>query len=74
VTQYAAITGRQLISSLEKLGFEVIRIRGSHHFLRHGDGRTTVIPVHAQENIGPGLLGKVLRAVGITREQLQELL
>jgi predicted RNA binding protein YcfA (HicA-like mRNA interferase family) len=74
VTRYAAVTGRQLISILETVGFEVIRIRGSHRFLRHSDGRTTVIPVHAQETIGPGLLGKVLRDVGITRNELQKLL
>ena len=43
-----------------KLGFEVIRIRGCHHFLQPPDGRRTVVPVHAGEIIGPGLLSKIL--------------
>ena len=41
-----AFSGKELIKILNKLGFEVIRIKGSHHFLKHIDGRTTVIPVH----------------------------
>lgn len=34
-----AITGQRLIKALKKLGFEVIRSKGSHHSLRHADGR-----------------------------------
>ncbi|WP_254940614.1 type II toxin-antitoxin system HicA family toxin [Cyanobium sp. Morenito 9A2] len=60
--------------ALRKLGFDVQRIKGSHHFLRHADGRTTVIPVHSGETIGPGLLAKILRDVEITRDELEELL
>ena len=43
------LTGKQLIKVLKKTGFEVIRIKGSHHFLRHSDGRSTVVPVHSGE-------------------------
>lgn len=68
------ITGKQLLTALSTLGFEVVRTRGSHHFLRHGDGRTTVVPVHDRETIGPGLLGKILRDCEATREQLREVL
>ncbi|MBU2251858.1 MAG: type II toxin-antitoxin system HicA family toxin, partial [Proteobacteria bacterium] len=38
-----SVTGSQLIKALRKLGFEVIRTEGSHHFLRHPDGRSTAI-------------------------------
>jgi predicted RNA binding protein YcfA (HicA-like mRNA interferase family) len=55
------VTGTELIAILRGFGFEVVRIRGSHHFLRHDDGRVTVIPVHSGEIIGPGLLLKILR-------------
>jgi predicted RNA binding protein YcfA (HicA-like mRNA interferase family) len=64
------IRGRQLISALQKLGFEVQRIKGSHHLLQHPDGRRTVVPVHAGETIGPGLLAKILKDVELTREEL----
>jgi len=68
------VTGKQLLAALGTFGFEVVRIRGSHHFLRHQDGRTTVVPVHAKETIGPGLLAKVMRDCDVTREQLREAL
>jgi len=56
------------------LGFESLRVKGSHHFLRHPDGRTTVMPIHAGETIGPGLLNSILRQVKITRDDLLRLL
>ena len=49
------ITGAELIDALGRAGFVTARIRGSHHFLRHEDGRRTVVPLHSGEIIGPGL-------------------
>jgi predicted RNA binding protein YcfA (HicA-like mRNA interferase family) len=68
------VSGSELIAALAKAGFRVIRVRGSHHFLRHGDGRATVVPVHSGETIGPGLLHKVLRDSQLSMEELLELL
>jgi predicted RNA binding protein YcfA (HicA-like mRNA interferase family) len=63
-----ALTGKQVVAALEKAGFSVVRTRSSHHFLRHPDGRTTLVPVHAGETIGPGLMSKILRDCELTRE------
>jgi len=68
------VTGKDVIAVLVQVGFEVVRVKGSHHFLRHRDGRVTVVPVHAAETIGPGLLVKILRDCELTREQFQALL
>jgi predicted RNA binding protein YcfA (HicA-like mRNA interferase family) len=68
------VTGSELIAALAKAGFDVLRVKGSHHFLRHEDGRRTVVPAHSGETIGPGLLHKILRDCQITSEQLSELL
>lgn len=65
------IRGRDLITRLHKAGFEVLRIRGSHHFLQHPDGRRTVVPVHSGETIGPGLLSKILKDTELTPEDLE---
>jgi predicted RNA binding protein YcfA (HicA-like mRNA interferase family) len=67
-------TGKQLIAALARAGFEVARVRGSHHFLKHPDGRSTVIAVHAGEIIGPGLFAKILRDTDLSVQQLNELL
>lgn len=74
MTTLPAVTGKQLITTLARLGFEVQRTKGSHHFLRHPDGRTTVVPVHGNETIGTGLLAKILRDCELTRDELRKLL
>ena len=56
------------------MGFEVIRVKGSHHFLRHPDGRCTVVPVHRGEAIGRGLLAQILHDCEITRKDLRKVL
>jgi predicted RNA binding protein YcfA (HicA-like mRNA interferase family) len=68
------VTALELIAALAKRGFSVVRVRGSHHFLRHQDGRGTVVPAHSGETIGPGLLHKILRDCQLTVEQLLKLL
>jgi predicted RNA binding protein YcfA (HicA-like mRNA interferase family) len=68
------VTGKQLIAALRSVGFSVTRIRGSHHFLQHQDGRSTVVPAHAGETIGPGLLLKILRDCKLTLDEFEKLL
>jgi predicted RNA binding protein YcfA (HicA-like mRNA interferase family) len=68
------LRGKQVLVALRQAGFEVVRIRGSHHFLRHSDGRATVVAVHSGEHIGPGLLGKILADCELTREDFIRLL
>jgi len=72
MSAFPSISGRQLIKALRRLGFEVIRVKGSHHFLQHPDGRCTVVPVHRGEAIGRGLLAQILRDCDVSREELQE--
>ena len=65
-------SGSSAYSGTEKLGFEVIRVKGSHHFLKHQDVRCTVVPVHRGETIGRGLLPQILRDCDVTREELEK--
>jgi len=74
VTRYSAVSGKTLVAALKGIGFEEIRVRGSHHFLKHTDGRTTVVPVHLNETLGPGLLASILRDIKLSRTGLQDLL
>ena len=74
MTKLPRISGRKMVSALEKAGFEIIRIKGSHYFLRHADGRSTVVPVHRGETIGPGLTSKILRDCEIAVDELTSLL
>ncbi|MBW4471818.1 MAG: type II toxin-antitoxin system HicA family toxin [Stenomitos rutilans HA7619-LM2] len=74
MTRLPSVTGRKVIAALRKAGFAVARVRGSHHFLLHVDGRATVVPVHAGETIGTGLLSQILRDCKLTREEFRNLL
>ncbi len=74
MSTFPSVTGSQLIKALRKLGFEVIRTKGSHYFLRHPDGRSTVIPVHRGEIIGRGLFAQILRDCELSRDELREIL
>lgn len=69
MTRLPRLTGKEIIAALKSAGFEVVRVKGSHHRLRHADGRVTTVPVHAGETIGPGLMASILRDVEITRAE-----
>jgi len=74
VSKLRPVPAERVIKALQKAGFEMVRRRGSHVFLKHADGRTTVIPVHKGENLGRGLLRKIVHDVELTREEFLELL
>jgi predicted RNA binding protein YcfA (HicA-like mRNA interferase family) len=46
------LSGKEIVRALSKDGWELERIRGSHHIMRHPDGRQVTVPVHGSQ---PGL-------------------
>jgi predicted RNA binding protein YcfA (HicA-like mRNA interferase family) len=64
----------KIIKALSKLGFKIVRKRGSHVVLKHPDGRLTVVPVHAGEEIGMGLLNKIIKGTGLSKEEFMKFL
>ena len=72
MTRLPRLKGKEVIRALERAGFRIIRTKGSHTFLRHPDGRATVVPFHSSETIGPGLLRAILRDVEISVDELLE--
>lgn len=75
MTKLPKITGKELARVAEKLGFIYSHTTGSHMVYHHPDGRKTVIPHHAGEEIGPGLLNKIMkRELQIMREELMKYL
>ena len=55
------ISGKDLVALLEKCGFVIIRIKGSHHRMKHQDGRMATVPVHKNDPVSKGLLRKIIR-------------
>ena len=57
------MTGRELIRLLEKFGWQLDRIKGSHHVMKKGN-QTEIIPVH-NKDIPTGLLNSILKRTGL---------
>ena len=73
MTRLPRLKGKEVVRALERAGFTVVRIRGSHVFLKHDDGRVTTVPVHSGETVGPGLLRSILRDVEMSVEEFLDL-
>jgi predicted RNA binding protein YcfA (HicA-like mRNA interferase family) len=69
-----AVNGKQVIAALEKEGWYVKRVRGSHHVLRHPSIPDAIpVPVHGSRPLKRGTLASILRAAGISREEFAQL-
>ncbi len=68
------LSPEKLAVDLEKKGFSLDRVRGSHHAYYHPDLDITVtIPFHKKE-MGKGLLIEIMKPADIIREELLVLL
>jgi len=56
------------------VGFQPVRQKGSHLFLEHLDGRTTVLPIHSTKDLKVNLINKILKDTGISRDEWVELI
>jgi len=65
---------RDLQKVARKLGFQLVRQKGSHARWRHPDGRATTIPVHGNSDIGNWLFYEILKQPGKTEEEFKKLL
>ncbi len=54
---------------LNKLGFEVVRQRGSHQQFRDAKGRCTTVPAHQGRDIAPPLLRQIAKDIGMSVEE-----
>lgn len=74
MSRLPTLRGREVVRALEDAGFRVVRQKGSHVRLKHPDGRTTTVPVHAGRDVGRGLLRKILRDAELRRDDFLDLL
>ena len=75
MTKLAGISGKILVKALTRLGYEVVRQRGSHIRLSHPDSKNypkITVPNHKEVKIG--LLNKILKDVHIEPDEFLKLL
>ncbi|WP_027357146.1 MULTISPECIES: type II toxin-antitoxin system HicA family toxin [Desulfofundulus] len=68
------LKAREVIAALQKVGFEVDHVTGSHYILRHPDGRRAIVPFHGNRDIKQGVLRSILRQAGLTVDEFKNLL
>ena len=67
------LPAREIFRKLRKIGFTMIRQKGSHTFWQHSNGRCTVVPFHKGEDIGKGLLRSILNDTQIEVEDFNNI-
>ena len=63
------LSSKEVCKFLEKEGFVALRQKGSHRFYKHEDGRTTVVPIHANKTVSRGLLRGILKEIKMDRDE-----
>ncbi len=65
-------SGKDMVDFLQRQGFTVVRVRGSHHVVQRGDVYTTV-PVHGNRSLKTGTLRKILRDIDLSPTDFAQL-
>lgn len=66
----APVSAKKLIKFLLREGFICVRTRGSHnYFINHTKGKTAVVPIHGNRDIGVGLLRTILHDIDMPVEE-----
>ncbi len=65
------LSGKELINALQRLGFQVVRQKGSHVSLQK-ENHKTVVPLH--DELAKGTLLGILKQCGLDKEELQRIL
>ncbi len=69
MSRLPALKADEVVRKLQRAGFEVDHITGSHYIMRHPDGRRTVVPYHAGRDIRRGVLRTIIRQAGLTVDE-----
>jgi len=62
-------SGTEIIKTFQRMGFSIVRQRGSHTVLRKGS-KGCVVPVH--KDVAIGTLRNAIKQAGITPEEFLE--
>jgi predicted RNA binding protein YcfA (HicA-like mRNA interferase family) len=70
------VNARQVLRALQRAGFVVDRIVGSHHLLRHESDprRVVTVPFHGASDLKTGTVRGIIRQAGLTVEAFRALL
>ncbi len=66
-----SVSGKDLARLLEKHGWELKRVNGSHHiYAKPGNPARISLPIHGNQAVKTGLLRHLLKLSGISEDEL----
>ena len=69
MTRTPSLKSKGVISILEKAGYKIDHITGSHYIMRHSQGqRRITVPYHAKD-IKRGVLHAIIKQSGLSQEE-----
>lgn len=70
------VSGKAVLRALQRAGFRVERVTGSHHVLRKPGvpGSKVILPLHGANDIPPGTLRSIISQSGLTVDEFMALL
>ena len=69
------VTGGKAVKALQRAGFSLVHVRGSHHYLHHPEHDCIVtVPVHAKKTLAPKTLKSILELAHLSAEEFSSLL
>jgi predicted RNA binding protein YcfA (HicA-like mRNA interferase family) len=74
MSKLPVVDAKNLEKILLKLGFKIVRQKGSHRFYRHDDGRYTTIPHHGSDDLGRPLIREILKQIELSNEEYLQML
>ena len=68
----SVLKSREVAIIPERLGFTVVRQKGSHKQYRHLDGRGTTVPFHQGRDISPVLLRRIAKDINMNVQEFMK--
>ena len=66
-----SISGKELARVLERHGWKLARVSGSHHiYTKAGRTERLSVPIHSNKSIKTGLLKHLLKQAGLSEEDV----
>lgn len=65
------ITGKHLAKAIQRQGWRLARVKGSHHiFLKDGRRERIVIPIHGSQPLKIGLLRALMKIADLEEDEI----
>lgn len=70
MSRLPALKAREVVRVLERAGWQIDHVTGSHYIMRHPErpGRV-VVPYHGNRDLKRGTLASIIRQAGMTEEE-----